>query len=214
MPAPAIIDCAVDTTPVNAELRSLGVETVFGYLDPLGQTGKALTPTRARALASAGLRLGLVSEGWGDFAHNGISSSAGVRDAANALRWAPLLGAPKGATIYFAVDVDATWGQIFVLVTPYFRAIKLALAGHYAVGVYGSGAVCETMLDAQLASAAWLSQSRGWLRSAEFSLSKRWTLQQGAAIKLAGIECDGNVLGAGAVLGDFVPYAEALVASR
>jgi Domain of unknown function (DUF1906) len=203
---PSIIDTTEDVSSAASTLHALGVRTIMGYLNPLGQSGKVVTPTRAKALAAAGLRLGLVSEGWGDFAHGAISATRGASDAVSALRNAPLLGAPYGSIIYFAVDTDANNVQIMTLVVPYLRAIEQTFAGVYSSGVYGSGAVCEAALDAGLVKATWLAQSMGWLRSREFALTRKWTLMQGMPMMLDGISCDGNTLGTGAVLGDFVPF--------
>lgn len=198
------VNVALETHQLEA-LKSVGVETIFGYLNPLGQTEKALTPARARAIRNAGFRLGLVSEGWGDFAHNGISAAAGKRDALHALKMAPTLGVTDESVIYFAVDTDASWGQIISLVVPYFRAIGDNARG-CKIGVYGSGAVCETILQQRLATHAWLSCSSGWLRTKEFALSGKWALRQSVPQKVAGVPCDPNE-GRGDV-GDFVPFSQ------
>jgi hypothetical protein len=208
-----VIDVNVDVTHHLHALRVAGVESIFAYLNPLGSNEKAITPARARAIRDAGLRLGLVSEGWGDFAHHGISASAGLRDAKHALRMAPTLGVTGEATIYFAVDTDATWGQIISLVIPYFKAIHEHIGG-LRVGCYGSGAVCETLLQQQLVERAWLAQSRGWLRSREFALTDKWALKQLMPSHIAGVSCDPNVAqsvvsGTNPVayeIGDFVPF--------
>lgn len=204
--SPKVIDVNIDVTKHLSALKAAGVETIFGYLNPLGSNEKALTPTRARAIRDAGLRLGLVSEGWGDFAHNGISAAAGKRDAVHALRVAPDLGVTDGAVIYFAVDVDATWGQIISLVIPYFKAIKDNAAG-CRIGVYGSGAVCETLLLQQLAEKAWISCSSGWLRTREFKLTDKWALLQHTPGHIAGVPCDPNER-QGEDIGDFVPFSQ------
>ena len=204
-PVPKVIDTCEDVTSAAVALRSLGVETILGYLNPLGQTYKVVTPARARAIAKAGLRLGLISEGWGDFTHGSFTEVTGVRDAKNALKQAPLLGAPKGITVYFAVDTDATHGQLVVFLLDYFRSIRTTLAGMYNVGVYGSGAVCEALLDAKLADATMLAQSTGWLRSREFALTDRWTLKQLLPIRLAGVLCDPVEVQPGKSVGDFEP---------
>ena len=203
-----VIDVNVDVTHHLHALRVAGVESIFAYLNPLGSNEKAITPPRARAIRDAGLRLGLVSEGWGDFAHHGISSSAGKRDALHAVRTAPLLGLNGEATIYFAVDTDATWGQIISLVIPYFKAIHEHIGG-LRVGCYGSGAVCETLLQQQLVTHAWLAQSRGWLRSREFALTDKWALRQLMPSHIAGVSCDPNE-GRGEI-GDFVPFGAPVV---
>jgi hypothetical protein len=115
----------------------------------------------------------LVVEGWGDFAHGGISGGAGHRDAAYALPAALALGAkpgPKQSCIYFAVDVDASIAQLNKLVLPYFQSISAynnaEYHGAWMIGVYGSGAVCHSIHDAGLASKTWLSCSMGWMRHA------------------------------------------------
>lgn len=203
---PKIIDVNVDVTRRLAALKAAGVETLMCYLNPLGSNEKAVTSARARAIRDAGLRLGLVSEGWGDFAHHGISTAAGVRDAKHALRVAPTLGVTDDAVIYFAVDTDATWGQILSLVVPYFKAIRDNAEG-CKIGCYGSGAVCETLLQQQLVSHAWLAQSRGWLRSREFALTNKWALKQLMPSHVAGVSCDPNE--ANGDFGDFVPFSQA-----
>ncbi len=202
-----IIDVSQDVTRHLADLKAAGVETIIGYLNPLGQSGKTLTPARARAIRDAGLRLGLVSEGWGDFAHYGISASAGKRDALHALDMAPKLGVTDEAVIYFAVDVDASWGQIMSLVIPYFGAIRQNVR-ECPIGCYGSGAVCETLLQQRLVDRAWLAQSRGWLRSREFEASNRWHLRQLLPSHIAGVPCDPNIAVEGGDWGDFVPFSQ------
>lgn len=210
--AAKVIDVNVDVTKHLGALKRAGVETIFGYLNPLGQNEKALTATRVRAIRDAGLRVGLVSEGWGDFAHRGISADAGTRDARHALRMASELGVTDAAVIYFAVDVDATWGQIMSLVVPYFQQIKHCAPG-CRIGVYGSGAVCETVLQQNLAEKAWISCSSGWLRTREFRLTDKWALLQHAPTHIAGVPCDPNETQTAVPdIGDFVPFSQAPVA--
>jgi len=206
-----VIDCNVDPTPHLELLKAAGVTGIFQYLNPLGVNAKACTPERARAIAASGLRLGLVSEGWGDFAHGGISAAAGERDGEHALAQAPLLGAPDGAAVYFAVDCDASARETSKLVLPYFAAIKKVLAGKFRVGVYGSGLVCSTVLDARLADLAWLSASRGWQGSREFLASGKWALAQQLPKRIATFEFDPD--DARGDCGDFVPFAAVEAAS-
>lgn len=205
--SPKIIDVNVDVTKHLGALKAAGVETIIGYLNPLGQNEKAVTPVRAKAIRDAGLRLGLVSEGWGDFAHHGISAAAGKRDAEHVLQFAPKLGVTDDAVIYFACDTDATWGQIMSLVIPYFAAIKRTAPGCH-VGIYGSGAVCETLVQQQLVTHTWLAQSMGWLRSREFALSQKWNIKQLLPARVAGVSCDPNIAGAANDIGDFIPFSQ------
>jgi hypothetical protein len=200
-----IIDVNIDVTVHLDALKRAGVTGIIGYLNPHGTTSKVITPARAKAIASAGMTLALVSEGWGDFQHGDISAATGKRDAENALKVLPMLGARAGACVYFAVDTDATMGQISTLVVPYFRSIKAVFASSgYRVGVYASGAVCEAALAAGAADLAWLAAPTGWLGSREFFTSGKWVLHQHVPSKVAGIDCDVN--DASGDYGEFVPF--------
>lgn len=204
-----IIDTNIDSTRSLAAFKATGIATVIRYLDPIGPSNpKCVKAAEARAIAAAGLRLGLVSEGWGDFAHGGISAGAGQRDGEWCAQYAPSVGAPKHACIYFAVDVDANAGQIAKFVIPYFQAVRAAFAGSgYRVGVYGSGAVCDTVMAADLADLSWLSCSTGWSGSKAYLASNKWALRQHPPQRIAGLDTDPD--DANGDFGDFVPFAAA-----
>lgn len=197
-----IIDTPQITTHQIMHLHADHVDIVIRYLDPIGPTNsKNIQPAEAKALAAAGIKLALVSEGWGDFAHGGISAGAGDRDAGYALERLPLLGAPSNACVLFAVDTDANQAQISKLVMPYFVAIRTAFAGtSYRNGVYGSGAVCAQVVEAGLADMGWLSCSMGWSGSKAYLAAKpsELVLVQHHPTRLAGLDCDTND-----ALGDF-----------
>jgi hypothetical protein len=213
-----IIDVNEDITAHLHALSAAGVTDVIGYLNPHGQTGKVITPARAKAIAAVPMSLTLVSEGWGDFAHGDISAAAGTRDAQHALAALPALGAPEGAAVYFAVDTDASATQIAKLVMPYFAAIRAVFGGavapngfrtasKYRVGVYASGAVCNAALASDFADFAWLAAPTGWLGSKEFLVSKKWVLHQGLPTHVAGVACDPNAAN-GTDWGQFIPFSE------
>lgn len=203
-----IMDTNVVTTPYLNQIVASGTKKIIRYLDPIGPNNpKVVKEAEARAIAASGLRLGLVSEGFGDFAHGGISAGAGERDGTFALKTAPSLGAPDGACIYFTVDTDASAVQIQKLVLPYFQAVRKAIGGKFRVGVYGSGNVCEAVLNAKLADLAWLSCSMGWSGSEAFLKSNKWALRQYVPTSVAGVPCDPD--DANGDFGDFVPFAEA-----
>ena len=204
-----IIDTNIDTTPHLAALKAAGVTTVIRYLDPIGPGNpKCIKPAEAHAIAAAGLRLALVCEGWGDFAHGGISAGAGQRDGEWCARYAPTVGAPKHACIYFAVDTDASAVQVNKLVLPYFHAVRSSLADSgFRDGAYGSGSVCTAVMAALLADLSWLSCSMGWSGSRAYLASKSWTLRQHLPARVVGIDCDAN--DANGEFGDFVPFAAA-----
>jgi hypothetical protein len=210
-----IIDTNVDTTSHLPALNAAGIKTIIRYLSPINPSGeKCIKPAEAQAIAAAGLRLALVCEGWGDFAHGAISAGAGERDGEWCARYAATVGASDNAAVYFAVDADAGAAQIKKLVLPYFTSIDAAfksLAPNLRCGVYGSGAVCETVMAAQLADLPWLSCSLGWSGSRAYLASNKWVLHQHVPAIIAGIDCDPD--DASGDFGDFVPFAPASPAS-
>lgn len=200
---PVIIDTAVDITAALPALKASGVKTVFGYMSSINPAGaKCLNPLRVKAIAARGMKVGLVHEGWGGLDGKGITAEDGIRDGSYCRAKASLLGAPKGACIYFACDKDFSSAEITNLVLPYFRAIRQQFAdGFYRVGVYGSGKICQTVMDYGLANLSWLAQSKGWTAYSDW-LAKASDVQ-GAQTKLDGVEVDSDV--AQGDIGDFVP---------
>lgn len=207
-----IIDTPQITSSQIVHLQADGIKTVIRYLSPINPHGtKCVQPAEAKALAAAGIRLALVNEGWGDFAHGGISAGAGQRDGAFCAAYAPTVGAPIRACIFFAVDVDPSMAQINKLVLPYFTAIKAAFAGSgYRIGVYGSGNTCDMVIANGLADLAWLSCSMGWGGSRAYLAAKppQLVLVQHTPTTLANLDVDPNdALGD---FGDFIPqFSEA-----
>ena len=203
-----IIDIAEDPTAKLPQLKAAGISTIFGYLSSINPSGgKCLTPSRVRAIAAAGMRVGLVHEGWGGVDGRGISAADGDRDGRYCCVRAAALGAPQGACVYFACDQDFSAAQIATMVIPYFRAIRAAFAGgQFRVGVYGSGAVCAAIIGAGLADLSWEAQSKGWLAYSQW-LTKA-NMVQGAEQLAAGLDVDTDV--AQGDIGDYVPnFAEA-----
>ena len=203
-----IIDTNHDTTPHLPALKAAGVTTIIRYLSPINPGGeKCIKPAEAHAIAAAGLRLALVCEGWGDFAHGAISAGAGERDGEWCSSYLASIGAAKAACVYFAVDVDAAPAQIKKLVLPYFQSIRLSFpaGGNYRVGVYGSGATCAAVTAAPLADLSWLSCSLGWSGSRAYLATNKWVLRQHPPATIAGIDCDPD--DSSGDFGDFVPFA-------
>ena len=206
-----IIDTNHNTTPHLPALKAAGIKTIIRYLSPINPAGeKCIKPAEAHAIAATGLRLALVCEGWGDFAHGAISAGAGERDGEWCAKYAPAVGAAEGACLYFAVDTDASAAQIRRLVLPYFGSIAMALAAaspRYRCGVYGGGAVCAGVTEAGLADRSWLSCSLGWSGSRDYLAANKWALRQHVPASVAGIDCDAD--DAAGDFGDFVPFAAA-----
>jgi hypothetical protein len=219
MTVAAIVDISSQSASRANALRAAGVATVIRYYsrDTIRPT-KRLSRNEALAFSTAGLRLGVVHEARrGDLAASFVHAS-GVADARYARSYGTsTIGQPPGSVIYFAVDFDASAGEIRDLISPYFRGVNDALAeatgeANYVVGVYGSGAVCSTLLDAGLVQKTWLAQSRGWRGFDAFLSSNRWDMQQAMPTTIAGLECDPNTAQAGRDIGDFVPDPPGAVA--
>jgi hypothetical protein len=205
-----VIDVAQDVTAQLSALKAAGVRTLIRYLTTSTSSAKLVRPSEASAIAAAGMRLGLVFEvggGVDNFEHNDIDATTGTQHGSFAKAYAPTLGAPHGAIIWFAIDTDVTAAQITSLVVPYFTSAKSALGGTYRIGAYACGAACQTLLDAGIIDAAWLPGAMGWNGSQAFAETNRWTLKQGLPHPLAGIDADRNTVQTGADIGDFVPFA-------
>ncbi|OKL45729.1 DUF1906 domain-containing protein [Pseudovibrio exalbescens] len=96
---------------------------------------------------------------------------------------ATLVGQPPHTAIYFAVDYDASEDDYVNRIRPYFQAVNKALAEKdalpvYRPGVYGSGLICQNLLDDQLVAFAWLSESTGYRDHQQFYESYNWNLAQ------------------------------------
>jgi hypothetical protein len=84
-------------------------------------------------------------------------------------------------TRHFNMPVKELRGRhMLPFVDHYFREVNRVLKadGRYKIGGYGSGLVCEHLLDKKLVSYCWLAMSTGWPRSKEFLASGRWNLVQ------------------------------------
>lgn len=205
-----IIDTNRDTTKHLARLRAAGIETVIRYY-ARSLSSKVIRRAEARAIAQAGLRLGIVYEGAGDRL-SAFSQDMGFKDAAFSRSYgAREIEQPSRSAVYFAVDFAASAAEIRNAIIPYFRGVARAFAEDnglpvYRVGVYGSGAVCAAVLDAGLAELAWVSCSTGWSGYRAFLASGRWTLKQHLPAMIAGLDADANDANMQRPdIGDFIP---------
>lgn len=153
---------------------------------------KNLTHAEALNLTAAGLYTVAVWETAGDQPSH-FNYARGKQDALDALAFAQnTIKQPGNSTIYFAVDYDATSADIAGSIRAYFQAIndvfKLAHAP-YAVGVYGSGAVCNYLMAAKLATFDWEAMASGWSGSRHFTGGN--ILQKGT-VNMGGIQFDGD----------------------
>jgi hypothetical protein len=216
-----IIDVSSTCGSKAASLFAAGVRTVIRYYsrDTI-RPSKRLSAEEAHQFTAAGLRIGIVHEGRrGDKADN-FDRATGVADGLYSRTYgSATIGQPAGSTIYFGVDFDASSAEIRDRIVPYFQGVADAFAHAtgdpaYDVGVYGSGAVCKTLLDAGLARRAWLAQSTGWTGFQAFLASGRWSLRQEMPATVAGVDCDPDVAGASHDIGDFSLTAAPIAAGR
>jgi peptidoglycan hydrolase-like protein with peptidoglycan-binding domain len=217
LPEPAkkwtVIDTNSNTTAMANAIKAAGIVTVIRYINPLSATSwKAIKTEEARTLAEAGLRVGLVCEGWGgsdNFSHNDITAATGARDGAFCAHYAgAVVGAPRRAGIYAAIDNDTNQNQIETLVLPYMRAFKAALGDKYRAGIYGPGSACAAALDGGCATLAWLANARKWSGRVEFKNSKRWSLLQHEESNWMGLSIDPDEINpTNTDFGDFVPFS-------
>ncbi len=120
-----------------------------------------------------------------------FSRAKGISDATAALKLATdTIQQPAGSTIYFAVDFDAKEAEVSGPVTDYFQGVKSVfdvVAVSYEIGVYGSGATCQALLDQGLATFTWLSQSTGFRGTRTFA---NFNIKQGKETTICGMDAD------------------------
>lgn len=121
------LDIAWDR-PTIAAIRATGARWVGRYLSP--DPTKNLTAAEVISYPAAGLGIVTVWESTAARALAGVS--AGQSDAKSAEAQRKLLGLPGDHVVYFAVDTDASWSQVW----PYFQGV-LSVLPLARVGVYG-----------------------------------------------------------------------------
>ncbi len=187
---PSIVDTPWNTAAHLGGLKAAGVTTVMRYYNEANSSvlpQKRLELAEAKALAAAGLRIGVVFEE-GNNKASAFGTAEGERAVAAALRCAEAIGQPAGSAIYFAVDYDAEPADLDA-VKSYFQAVNEAIGG-YKVGAYGSGSVLTALGDAGLAEYFWLSMSMGWRDSHAYASGGTWTMRQLDTTKIAEVPVD------------------------
>jgi hypothetical protein len=210
-----IIDTPVNVTAHLGALKAAApIDGIIRYLNPLYAGGeKCIKAAEAKAIADAGLKLGLVCEGYGAPTYHdplgGISAAAGARDGKWCRDYAASVGAPRNAAIYFAIDFDPSLTQLVNLVRPYFQAIHPFFTdGYYRVGIYGSGNACSNITTQYaMADLSWLSGSKGWGGYIMFK-DNAALLQDREDTTIAGVSCDTDIAQV-ADCGLFTPFAAA-----
>lgn len=180
-------DCA---SPLTAETAAAfaedGYEFVCRYLAPAGYW-KRLTAEEAAAISATGLQIVSVFETSADRALGGYD--AGKEDGAIATQMAQEVGQLAGSTIYFAIDFQPAEEQLQT-VLDYIRGASEATPD-YKTGVYGSYAVIEEAVNADVCSHFWqtLAWSRGQ-QSAYANIYQNDCGPDGQGLPMNGIKVD------------------------
>ena len=163
------LDINHNSTAIAKALVADGYEFIGRYYK-MTPGSHPLTHAEARALSAAGLSIVAVWENGFPNSRDYFSYARGVHDGAVAYHYALTeTRQPAGTPIYFTVDYDAAHSDITGGISDYFHGIRDGFhtigrgAPAYAIGVYGSGSVCDWILSHFPAVAyAWLSLSTGW----------------------------------------------------
>jgi hypothetical protein len=186
------IDMSTDASNVLGELKESRVDFVARYYRDPDSSWPPLSPREAQLLSAQGLKIVAVYEYHSpDPAH--FTYDGGYRDAVMAYGEARAVGQPAGSAIYFAADFNAQGDEVGSVVD-YFRGVGAGLSGapggaHYAVGVYGSGVVCDAVKRAGLARYTWLSNSIVWDGATDY---EDWNIMQGTALQGLSFDNDAN----------------------
>ena len=190
------LDTTMELTRHAVALKRQGYDFAMRYYSH--NAAKNLSLGEARALSQAGLRIGVVWETSGTRA-SFFNRAQGLADGAAAFLMAKeVIGQPYGSAIYFAVDYDPTQADIDGVISNYFTGVHAALyvgaegQPSYRVGVYGSGLCCASLIEREMASLSWLSQSTGFAGSRQYAEQRRYDLIQMLPVRIVGE--DGVVL--------------------
>ena len=201
------LDTSQNSTNLIDCIKARGITAIGRYYTKNRSNSKILTANEARRLSDAGIKIWPVYQNRHRLPAD-FNATKGKSEAEDALDYAKnVIHQPAGSAIYFSADFDATEAVFNSSILPHFQAIAAAFAhagNPYRVGVYGSGAVCQSLLNAGLVQLSWLSQSGGFRGTPQFKASRRWNLLQ--ALPVSGFcdfddEVDPNTINAD--VGDF-----------
>jgi hypothetical protein len=185
------LDLPSNAGDVLNELKDGRVDFVARYYREPESRWPPLSASEAQQLSSLGLKIVAVWESHSRKPSH-FSYSSGYSDAMAAYPQARAVGQPAGSAIYFAVDFNA---QLLEPIDEYFRGIAAGMvaasrgSASYAIGVYGSGAVCDELKRAGLAQYCWLSNSIAWTNSIGY---QDWNIRQGGRLPELSFNHDGD----------------------
>ncbi|MCK6068505.1 MULTISPECIES: glycoside hydrolase domain-containing protein [Microbacterium] len=183
------------TAPHCAALYNAGYRTVGRYLTV---ATKRYVPGEIQRIHQAGLATFPIMQEANTLPQH-FSFTKGEDHALQATRRLRQLGFKGGTTVFFAVDYDATDDGITSNIIPFFQGLKAGLERTrvpYKVGIYGTRNVCARVINAGLATEAFVaSMSWGWSGNLGYALPPSWSYDQIQNLTLpgTGLEIDKNV---------------------
>lgn len=160
------------------------------YFSGISHAKTKLAYSEAQHLSKMGINLVAVFENAGDHAGY-FDAEQGASDGQEAFTYArTVINQPAGSAVYFAVDYDASELDLRTRIIPYFEEVRKSM-GAYLCGVYGSGYICEKLLEMGLVHYTWLAQAEGWEGSDTFTA---WNIRQGDSGTEFGLSVDADVV--------------------
>jgi len=184
------LDSGYNCEIIAKDIKNAGYDFIMRYYN-VKDPSKNLTYEELHALSNEGLSVGVVWENGYSNSVSCFSYDQGKEDGKNAGYYASrTIGQPEGTPIFFGVDYDASVSDISGAIADYFRGVREAVEmDQYPIGVYGSGTLCEYILNNGLAEFSWLSRSTGW---SGYNTFTSWDIKQGGDITIAGVPFDAD----------------------
>jgi hypothetical protein len=199
-----IIDTNTNCTGKADLLKQMNVTAVGRYYRVATHPEWALTSKEARELSQAGIKIFVVFEEYGKKSQLPLTRERGRDDGASALAQAKKVGQPNGSAIYFAVEglPSGYTKEDLPGLREYFSGVRDATGSRYALGAYGDGIVCKTLLDEGFVQFTWLAAaSTSFEGTKKFMASWRWSLAQMGPLDIAAnglsvdLDCDNGDFG-------------------
>jgi peptidoglycan hydrolase-like protein with peptidoglycan-binding domain len=172
------------TTERAATLKAAGYTILGRYLTDSqvpDAIKKQMTEEELDTIFGAGLGIfPIFQEGGTDAGYfsyeRGVQAARRAHEAATRFRLRP------DATIYYAVDFDATEREVEKAIQPYFAGVHDGLSqvgSRFDVGIYGGRQVCTTISAGHLATYSYLAgRSTGWDSNLGKRIPKNWAYNQ------------------------------------
>ncbi|AGL17271.1 glycoside hydrolase domain-containing protein [Actinoplanes sp. N902-109] len=197
-------DTITEVTAARATaLTNAGYSLVGRYLTNVegSDFDKKLKPGEPATLFANGMRLFPIFQTANDSAEF-FTYQQGYDDALAAHDAALGFNLDAGATIYFAVDFDATDKNVDERIVPYFLGVAAGLrarGNRYAHGNYGARNVCTRLFREAYTLRGFVSGiTTGWTANVGYPLPDNWLLDQFATVTVgsgaASLEVDRCVL--------------------